>query len=69
MVARANEGYVLFAKKIYGLFLIILGFVLTAVGSESNAPGLTALGILCLIAGAIFLVLKIIRRNEGSQIE
>jgi hypothetical protein len=69
MVARANDGHVLFAKKIYGLFLIILGFVLTAVGFESNAPGLTALGILCLIAGAIFLVLKIIRRNEGSQIE
>jgi hypothetical protein len=65
MVARANEGYVLFAKKLYGLFLIILGFVLTAVGFESNAPGLTALGILSLIAGAIFLVLKIIRRNEG----
>ena len=69
MVARANEGYVLFGKKLYGLLLIILGFVLAAVGYESNAPGLTALGILCLIAGAILLVLKIIRRNEASQIK
>jgi hypothetical protein len=69
MVARANEGYILFGKKLYGLLLIILGFVLAAVGFESNAPGLIALGILCLIAGAIFLVLKIIRRNEDSQIK
>jgi membrane-bound ClpP family serine protease len=69
MVARADEGYVLFAKKLYGLFLIILGFVLIAVGANSNAPGLTAIGILSLIAGVILLVLKIIRRNEGSQIK
>jgi hypothetical protein len=68
MVAQAGEGYVLIGKKIYGLFLIILGFVLTAVGASSNAPGLTAIGILSLIAGVILLVLKIIRRNEGSQI-
>ena len=69
MAARANEGYVLFAKKLYGLFLIILGFALTAVGFESNAPGITVLGILSLIAGAILLVLKIIRRNEDSQMK
>jgi hypothetical protein len=65
MVAGSGEGYVFLAKKLYGLLLIILGFVLTAAGFESNAPGLTALGILSLIAGAILLVLKIIRRNEG----
>ena len=66
MVAHAGEGYVLIAKKLYGLFLIILGFVLTAVGVSSNAPGLTAIGILSLITGVILLVLKIIRRNEGG---
>jgi hypothetical protein len=65
MVAGTGESHVFLAKKIYGLFLLILGFALTAVGLESNAPGLTALGILSLIVGAIFLVLKIIRRNEG----
>ena len=65
MVAGTGEGYVFLAKKLYGLLLIILGFVLTAAGFESNAPELTALGILSLIAGAILLVLKIIRRNEG----
>ena len=68
MVARAGEGAVLLAKKLYGLFLIILGCLLTAVGVSSPSMGLTALGILSLIAGVILLVLKIIRRNEGSQI-
>jgi len=68
MVARAGEGYVLLAKKLYGLFLIILGCLLTASGVSSSSMGLIALGILSLIAGIILLVLKIIRRNEGSQI-
>ena len=68
MVARAGEGYVLLVKKLYGLFLIILGCLLTAAGVSSSSMGLTALGILSLIAGVILLVLKIIRRNEGSQV-
>jgi membrane-bound ClpP family serine protease len=68
MVARAGEGYLL-GKKLYGLYLIILGFVLTAVGIYSTSTGLVVLGGLCLIAGLILLALKIVRRNEGSQIE
>jgi LPXTG-motif cell wall-anchored protein len=69
MVARAGEGYILFGKKLYGLLLIILGCLLTATGISSNYPGFTALGILSLLAGAILLVLKIVRRNEGGQIK
>jgi membrane-bound ClpP family serine protease len=69
MVARAGEGYVLFAKKLYGLFLIILGFLLTAVGISSTSPGLAAVGILSLITGVILLFLKIMRRNESSEIK
>jgi uncharacterized membrane protein HdeD (DUF308 family) len=67
MVARAGEGYVLLAKKLYGLFLIILGCLLTAAGVSSASTALTTFGVLSLIAGVILLVLKIIRRNEGSQ--
>jgi hypothetical protein len=69
MVARVGEGYVLIGKKLYGLFLIILGFVLTASGVYSTSMGLATLGILSLIAGPILLALKIVRRNEGSQIK
>ena len=69
MVARAGEGYLLLGKKLYGLLLIILGFVLTASGVYSTSMGLATLGILSLIAGLILLVLKIVRRNEGSQIK
>ena len=69
MVARAGEGYLLLGKKLYGLLLIILGFVLTASGVYSTSMGLATLGILSLIAGLILLALKIVRRNEGSQIK
>ena len=69
MVARAGEGYLLLGKKLYGLLLIILGFMLTATGIYSTSMGLAALGILSLIAGLILLALKIVRRNEGSQIK
>jgi membrane-bound ClpP family serine protease len=69
MVARAGEGYLLLGKKLYGLLLIILGFVLMATGIYSTSMGLATLGILSLIAGLILLALKIARRNEGSQIK
>jgi hypothetical protein len=69
MAARAGEGYVLLVKKLYGLFLIILGSMLTAAGVSYASTGLTAFGILALIAGAILLVLKIVRRNEGNWIK
>jgi membrane-bound ClpP family serine protease len=69
MVARAGEGYLLLGKKLYGLLLIILGFVLTASGIYSTSMGLATLGILSLIAGLVLLALKIARRNEGSQIK
>jgi len=70
MVARTGEGHVLLlGKKLYGLFLIILGCLLTAVGVSSAYPGFAAIGVLCLLAGVILLVLKIVRRNEGGQIK
>jgi hypothetical protein len=68
MVVSAGEGYVLLGKKLYGLFSIILGCVLTVVGVSSASMGVTALGILALIVGVVLLVLKIVRRNQSSQI-
>jgi len=68
MVARAGEDYVLLGKKLYGLYLIILGFVLMAVGIYSTSTGLVVLGGLSLVVGLILLALKIARRNERSQI-
>ncbi|MBX9829230.1 MAG: hypothetical protein K2Y27_30110 [Xanthobacteraceae bacterium] len=68
MVAQAGEGPVFLAKKLGGLFLIILGSILTASGVSLPSQWLTVLGALFLVAGAILLVLKIVRRNEGRQV-
>ncbi|MBR1146077.1 hypothetical protein [Bradyrhizobium sp. AUGA SZCCT0431] len=68
MVARAGEGPVLLAKKLGGLLLIVLGCLLLVAGINLESTVLSLLGALSLIAGLIFWVLKIIRRNESSQI-
>ena len=68
MIAHAGEGPILLAKKLGGLLLIILGFLLTASGVSLPSTALTVLGALFLIAGAILLVLKILRRNEGRPV-
>jgi len=67
MAAHA-EGSVLLAKKFGGLFLILLGCMLLIAGTNLESSGLLFSGVLSLIAGLIFWVLKIIRRNENSQI-
>jgi len=67
MVGNLGEGVVLFAKKLGGLILIALGFLLTAGGVELRSTGVTTLGILFLAAGAILLILKIVRRNQSRQ--
>lgn len=68
MVAHAGEGPVLLAKKLGGLLLIVLGCLLLVAGMNLESTALSLLGALSLIAGLIFWVLKIIRRNENSQI-
>ena len=67
MVARADEGSVFLAKKLGGLILIVLGCVLLVAGMNLESADLSFLGALSLIAGVIFWVLKIIRRNENGQ--
>ena len=68
MVAQTHEGPIFLAKKLGGLLLIILGCLLLVAGMNLESTGLSVLGVLSLIAGVIFWVLKIIRRNENSQV-
>jgi membrane-bound ClpP family serine protease len=68
MVAQTHEGPTFLAKKLGGLLLIILGCLLLVAGMNLESTGLWVLGVLSLIAGVIFWVLKIIRRNENSQV-
>jgi hypothetical protein len=64
MVAQTSDGPVLLVKKLGGLFAIIIGCLLTAVGVTFESTGTTIVGVLFLAVGAVLLVLKIIRRNQ-----
>jgi hypothetical protein len=66
MVAYAEQKPLLLIKKLGAMILLVLGILLTATGIYGEAPSLMTIGILLLIAGAILLVLKIIRRNQGA---
>lgn len=66
MVAHIGEGPIFLTKKLGGLMLIIVGCLLTALGVSAGYTGLTAIGIVLLVAGAILLVLKIVWRNQGA---
>ena len=68
MVAQTSDGHVLLIKKLGGLFAIIIGCLLTAVGVTFEYGGTTFVGVLFLILGAGLLVLKILRRNEESSL-
>ena len=68
MVAQTSDGHVLLVKKLGGLLAIIAGCLLTVVGVTFESGGTTFLGVLFLIVGAILLVLKIMKRNEGSSL-
>ncbi|MGY3234271.1 MULTISPECIES: hypothetical protein [unclassified Bradyrhizobium] len=68
MVAQTSDGRILLVKKLGGLIAIIIGCLLTAVGVTFESSGTTFVGVLFLVAGAVLLVLKIIRRNDGSSL-
>ena len=67
-MAVAAETPILLIKKLSGILLLFFGLLLTALGLSNDANGLTTLGILLLAAGAILLVLKIIRRNQDTPL-
>lgn len=68
MVAQASDGPILLGKKLGGLFAIIIGCILTALGLTFESSGTTTIGVIFLALGAVLLVLKIVRRNEGSSL-
>ena len=57
-------GWVVFR----GVIAILFGLILTAIGMTYESGATTVIGILLLALGAILLTLKIIRRNQGSQL-
>ena len=67
-MAVAAETPILLIKKLGGILLLFFGLLLTALGLSNDYTGLTTLGILLLAAGAIVLVLKIIRRNQNNPL-
>jgi hypothetical protein len=66
MAVQTDEGPLLLVKKLGGLVLVVLGFVVMATGVSSESTGLVVFGTLVLVAGAILLALKVIRRNQNS---
>jgi hypothetical protein len=68
MVASASDGYILLVKKLSGLFSVIIGCLLTAVGVTFESTGTIVIGVVFLALGAVLLTLKIIRRNQGSPL-
>jgi drug/metabolite transporter (DMT)-like permease len=67
-MAVAVERPILLIKKLGGILLLFFGLLLTALGLSDDSTGLTTLGILLLAAGAILMVLKIIRRNQNTPL-
>ncbi|MCP3368211.1 hypothetical protein [Bradyrhizobium cajani] len=68
MMAQASDGHVLLAKKLGGLFAIIIGCLLTGVGVTFESTVTMIFGALFLTLGAALLVLKIVRRNQGPPL-
>jgi uncharacterized membrane protein HdeD (DUF308 family) len=66
MTARAAEKQGLL-KKLGGLLFIIFGCFLMALGLNTGAIALTAIGSLLLSAGLGLLVYKIIQRNQDMH--
>lgn len=55
----------LLIKKLAGVFLLVIGFLLTATGMSAGYGGLTIIGWILLAAGVVLLIMKILRRNPG----
>ena len=66
MTTYVNDKPILLVKKLGGVLALALGFLLTATGLRGGYHGLTVIGALLLVTGAVLLVLKIIRRNQPA---
>lgn len=54
-------------KKLLGMLLILVGLLVLAIGVVEESGRLTVGGIILLAAGALLLMLKIVRRNQPGQ--
>jgi len=66
MTAYASDKPALLLKKFGAVVALVLGLLLTATGLSNDYRGLTTIGALLLAVGAVLLVLKIVRRNQGQ---
>ena len=66
MTTNTSEQPVLLMKKFGALALIIAGGVIAAYAVNAASTGLGVLGFVLLGVGAILLVLKVVRRNQGQ---
>jgi hypothetical protein len=55
-------------KKLSGLIVIILGFLVTASGYRYGSTEYLTLGIALIAIGLVLLVLVIVRRNQGGRV-
>lgn len=60
-----NRKPVLLIKKMFGMLLLVLGFLFTATGFYQSSAMLITLGVILLAAGIGALILKITRRNDN----
>jgi uncharacterized membrane protein HdeD (DUF308 family) len=67
MAAHVGEKPRLLLKKLGGLLLVIFGCLLMAVGLNTGAIALTAIGSLLLSAGLGLMVHKIVQRNQDMH--
>jgi uncharacterized membrane protein HdeD (DUF308 family) len=58
----------LIVKKSAAIALLLLGIILLVIGLFEDVSALTALGVLALLGGLFLLVLKIVRRNQGTPV-
>jgi hypothetical protein len=56
----------LFLKKVGGLGVVLLGGLTAAHGASTGRMWEMSVGLCLLIAGAILLVMKIVRRNAAG---
>ena len=58
----------LFIKKSAAIILLLLGIFLLVTGLFEDIAALTVLGTLAFLGGLFLMVLKIVRRNEGTPV-
>lgn len=66
MAGHVVEGPILLIKKLGGLLLIVLGFLLIATGINADYTGLAYVGGAIVVLGAVLLLLKVLRRNRRA---